>query len=125
MTLSRRAALVALLVLAACDDGPPVPSIPGGDVDRGRLLVDGYGCGTCHSIPDLPGADALVGPPLDGFARQAYIAGRLPNQPRNLMDWLMDPPAIKPMTAMPDLGVTADDARDMASYIYTLKNGRP
>lgn len=126
MTRRRYAILAAAgLALAACDEGPPVPSIPDGDPDRGRLLVDGYGCGTCHTIPDLPGADALVGPPLGGFARQAYIAGRLPNQPDDLVAWLMDPPAIKPQTAMPDLGITAADARDMASYLYTLKNGSP
>jgi cytochrome c len=113
--------LAVVLGVAACDESIDTPYVPGGDPARGELLVQGYGCGTCHSIPDIPGADANVGPPLTGFARQAYIAGVLPNQPANLVLWIMDPPAIDPRTAMPNLGVNETDARDMASYIYTLE----
>ncbi len=114
-----RSLLAAALLLAGCDTHTP-PPVPGGDAERGRLLVIGYGCGTCHRIPDIPGADARVGPPLGGFWRQAYIAGVLPNQPAELVRWLMDPPAVDPQTAMPDLGVPEGDARDMASFLYAL-----
>lgn len=111
----------ALLLLSACEE-VRVPEIVGGDPERGRLLAMGYGCGACHTIPRLPGADALVGPPLGSFARQAYIAGVLPNQPPDLILWLMDPPAIDPRTAMPDFGIDEVDARDLASYLYSLEN---
>lgn len=117
----RSMVLALLLALAACEE-PSIPEIPGGDPERGRLLVMGYGCGTCHRIPDVPGADARVGPPLGDFARQAYIAGVLPNQPPDLIRWLMDPPAIDPRTAMPDLGLNEVDARDIASYLYSLED---
>jgi hypothetical protein len=44
-------------------------------------------CGTCHVIPGVTGADALVGPPLDGIGTRRYIAGILPNTPDNMMQW--------------------------------------
>jgi cytochrome c len=45
----------------------------------------------------------------------------LPNTPENMFRWLQNPPAVDPLTAMPNLGVTEADARDMAGYLYTLR----
>ncbi|GGG23948.1 hypothetical protein GCM10010964_10150 [Caldovatus sediminis] len=78
------------------------------------------GCGACHRIPGVRNARAMVGPPLDAFAQRGYVAGVLPNRPANLLAWLRNPPAINPMTAMPDLGLTEAEARDIAAYLYTL-----
>ena len=64
--------------------------------------------------------DAEVGPPLDRYGRRVYIAGRLPNTPENLTAWLRAPQRYEPGGAMPDLGVTDRDARDIAAYLYTL-----
>ena len=94
-----------------------------GDPDRGAQVMIDYGCGACHSIPGVTGARGSVGPHLDGFAERAYVAGVLPNAPGGLVRWLVDPVAHSPMTAMPDLGVTEADARDMAAYLYTLRGG--
>jgi cytochrome c len=63
----------------------------------------------------------MVGPPLTMFARRAYIAGQLPNEPDNLIRWIRDPQAVEPGTAMPSLGVEPAVARDMAAYLYTLR----
>jgi cytochrome c len=49
------------------------------------------------------------------------IAGELPNSPDNLVRWIKDPKAVEPGTAMPDLGLTDDEARDVAAYLYTLR----
>lgn len=65
-----------------------------------------------------------VGPPLMEWARRGYVAGRLPNAPENLVAWLRDPQAISPGSAMPNLGLTAAEARDAAAYLYTLGAGR-
>ena len=112
-------ALVAAATLAACGRGtPPSPAVPGADPARGRALAAAYGCGGCHVLPDVPGAAGRGGPPLAGFAERQYIAGRLPNQPETVVRWIMDPQAIDPETVMPDLGVTAADARDIAAYLY-------
>jgi hypothetical protein len=43
-----------------------------------------------------------------------------PNVPRLLVAWLMDPAALKPQTGMPNLGLGDGEARDIASYLYTL-----
>ncbi len=32
----------------------------------------------------------------------------------------MDPQGVEPGTAMPNLGVTATDAQDIAAYLFTL-----
>jgi hypothetical protein len=62
----------------------------------------------------------VVGPPLDDYAQRVLLAGIVPNAPRTLVPWLMDPPAVDPDTAMPNLGVSEAEARDMATYLYTL-----
>jgi cytochrome c1 len=52
---------------------------------------------------------------------RAYIVGELPNTPENLMRWVRRPQEINPHTAMPDTGVTEEDARHIAAYLYTLR----
>jgi cytochrome c len=93
----------------------------GGSPARGRAAIERYGCATCHTIPGVRGADALVGPPLTQVASRAYVGGVLTNSPENMIRWIRDPRAVDPLTAMPTLGVTDQDARDIASYLYTLK----
>jgi cytochrome c1 len=66
------------------------------------------------------GADRHVGPSLTGMANRQYIAGVLPNTPVNMLRWLRDPTRIDPLTAMPNLGITNQDARDIAAFLYTL-----
>jgi cytochrome c1 len=45
----------------------------------------------------------------------------LPNTPQNMVRWLRHPQAVSPKSAMPDLGVTEPDARDVAAYLSTLR----
>lgn len=97
--------------------------VVGGDPARGAALLPFYGCGACHSAPGGGEMRGSVGPDLAGFARRSYIAGVLPNRPGDLVSWLMDPPAHAPQTAMPDMGVTRADARDIAAWLYTLEDG--
>ncbi len=100
---------------------PPSPrAAKGGDPNRGKVALLQYACATCHLIPGVVGAKSLVGPPLTGFAKRAYIAGNLPNTPENLIRWLRNPQQLSPSSAMPDLGVSEQDAQDMAAYLYTL-----
>ena len=116
-----RAATTAGLVGCSGEGGQIETIVMGGDPERGRVALDGFGCGTCHLIPGVKGARGMVGPPLSDFALRAYIAGQLPNQPDNLLRWLQDPQAVEPGTAMPNLGVSPAVARDMAAYLYTLR----
>lgn len=114
------AACLSLLTLAACNDRPASLQVSGGDVNTGQGLVEQYQCGACHVIPEVPGAKGMAGPPLTAFGQRAYIAGRYPNQPDTLVQWLVNPPAMKPGTAMPDLSISPDEARHMAAFLYTL-----
>ena len=95
--------------------------LTGGDPGKGRMAIDRYGCSSCHTIPRVRGADALVGPPLDRIGSRTYIAGVLENSPENMIRWILDPPAVDPRTAMPNLRVSEVNARDIAGFLYTLK----
>ena len=90
------------------------------DAGRGLQALYQYACSACHTIPGVTGSSPNVGPPLAGMASRSLVAGRLANTPDNLVQWLRHPQTIKPLTAMPDLGVTEADARDMAAYLATL-----
>ncbi|HEX2188903.1 MAG TPA: c-type cytochrome [Longimicrobiaceae bacterium] len=120
-------AALGALALAACglyaDESSyaSAAALTGGDPRAGRQKIRDYGCDACHAIPGIPGADRTVGPPLEGIAGRMYIAGLLTNQPENMVRWIMDPPAVDPKTAMPDMDVAEDDARDIAAYLYTLR----
>lgn len=98
-------------------------TVHGADASRGPDLMLAYGCTACHTIPGVTGANGSVGPPLAGFRHRAYVAGVLPNEPGGLVRWLMNPTVHAPATAMPDLGVSEEHARDMAAYLYTLRGG--
>jgi cytochrome c2 len=116
--------LVALLIgLSSCKQEVErtAAALTGGEPSRGKQVIRQYGCGSCHVIPGIREANALVGPSLEQIASRMYIAGVLPNTPENMLRWLQNPPAVDPLTAMPNLGVTEADARDMAGYLYTLR----
>lgn len=93
----------------------------GGNARAGRDTIRKYGCYACHTIDGVPGARGLVGPPLDGIGNREFIAGELPNTPQNLMRWIQHPRQVEPHTAMPEMGVTEQDSRDIAAYLYTLR----
>ena len=67
-----------------------------GDPQRGRREIARLQCGACHDIPGVRAARGSVGPPLEGFARRIYLAGKWPNEPRYLLPWLRDPPPWRP-----------------------------
>ena len=118
--------LLAVLCLAAagCTGGQallPYPVSGTGNARHGKTVIQQKGCGSCHVIPGIYTARGMVGPPLMFFSRRTMIAGELPNTPDNLVRWIKDPKAVEPGTAMPDLGLTDDEARDVAAYLYTLR----
>jgi cytochrome c len=122
-TLSCAVAIAALSASLGCSrpGGQVETLVAGGDMERGRSALDGFGCGTCHVIPGVRGAVGGVGPPLTRFADRAFIAGQLANDPQNLVLWIQDPQAVEPGTAMPDLDVSPQVARDMAAYLYSIR----
>ena len=111
-----------MATLAACSNvRREAAQLTGGDPDRGVHLIGRYGCTACHTIPGIRGADAAVGPPLTRVASRMYLAGQIQNTPANMVRWIQHPREIEHGTAMPDMGVTDSDARDIAAYLYTLR----
>jgi cytochrome c2 len=106
------------LGLAGCQKNRT--TIVPGDPQHGVALIKQNGCGTCHMIPGVDGADGLVGPPLTMMGRRIYIAGVRRNTPENMTAWLQNPQAVVPGNAMPNMGLSQNDARDVTAYLYTL-----
>ncbi len=116
-------AILLAFVLFACrgdNAGEAYSTATGGDAAHGHQLIVDKGCPACHSIPGVRVPGGLVAPSLDGIARRTFIAGEIPNTPDNLVRWLHDPHAVEATTAMPTMGLTKEEARDVAAYLYTL-----
>jgi cytochrome c2 len=109
--------LATLSALAACERRPA--SAQQDERARGKALLAAYGCAACHRIKGMDAPERFVGPPLERIGGNSYIAGVLPNNADALAQWLMAPRRISPGTAMPDLGVSAAEARAMAAYLYS------
>lgn len=114
--------LTVLVAFNACDTPPAsVPAaLAGGNADRGKVAIQHYGCNACHAIAGLPDPSFIAAAPITKVTDRSYIAGVLPVTPENLILWIRFPRKVKPASAMPNLDVSATDARDIATYLYSL-----
>src|SRR5689334_10952677 len=94
-----------------------VAALTGGDPARGRAAVIQAGCGACHEIPEITGAHGRVGPSLATIGSRVYVAGVSVNTAANLVRWIQHPREVNPNTAMPDLGLDEQTARDIAAFL--------
>jgi cytochrome c2 len=89
-------------------------------------------CGACHIIPGVPNANGNFGPDLGPHDDVPPVAGRTliaifprGSVPNNSLDdlaaWIENPAALKPGTAMPNMGVSHDDALTVAAYLYAVQ----
>ena len=111
----------SVLAASACGNAEAIEHVrqlTGGEPSRGAAAIGRYGCGSCHDIPGIRNARSTVGPPLAGIASRTYLAGRVPNSPADMMRWIQHPQKIEPGTAMPEMQVTEQDARDITAYLY-------
>lgn len=116
--------LIAGLVagfMTGCKQGAMANAGTAASADRGKATIETYGCGKCHTIPGIPDASGVVGPPLESVTRRTYIGGNFPNTPDTLTHWIMAPQTMKPKTAMPSLGLSESQARDVVAYLQTLR----
>lgn len=114
--------LCLALVLCACagETRQQAALLAGGDPDAGRAKVARFGCPACHAIAGFPAGEGQTGPSLAGLAGRPTLAGGLPNTPENLMLWIRRPSDVVPGTAMPVLGLSEEDSRDIATFLYSL-----
>jgi cytochrome c len=98
----------------------PVPGVAG-DPNVGRELLSQKGCAGCHTVAGVSGATGVAGPNLTNITLRPTIAGgQIPSSPEMLQRWLLDPPAVKPGTTMPNVGLTSDEARDLVAFLEAL-----
>ena len=87
---------------------------------RGSELFKTLACAGCHKIEGLTAG--TVGPELTHIASKANIAGVLsPVNEENLTRWIQNPPAVKPGTAMPALGLDAETIDAIVKFLLTRK----
>jgi len=117
------AGVIAAALAAGCSRSTvrAAQEMTAGDASRGRAAVRKYGCTSCHAIPGAGGPQGQVGPPLTGIGARTYLAGALPNTPENRVHWIRHPQEIRQPNVMPDMGVTEEDGRDIAAFLYTLQ----
>jgi cytochrome c2 len=104
--------------MAANQSDTVARALTGGNPAHASVLVTRYGCGGCHTIPGLPATGGKVGPPLGGLRQRVFIAGVLPNTADNLINWIVEPRAYSPGSAMPVTGISKAEARDVAAWLY-------
>jgi len=123
--------------LATLPKQPEVTALPfyqalGPQEQQGVQVILQRGCGSCHSIPNIPGASGTIGPNLGphddvpALSKRPLIAtypnGTVPNNSVDeLAKWIADPPSLKPGTAMPKLGLSPDEAAAAAAYLFTIQ----
>jgi len=90
-----------------------------GDASQAPKWIRRYGCGGCHTISGITGADGKVGAPLQNMRQRVYIAGIIPNTADNLVQWIVNPQSFSSQTAMPATGITEREARDVAAFLYS------
>jgi cytochrome c2 len=90
----------------------------------GKQLFLTKGCVACHRAPNIPEAQGTIGPNLRGVGNPAAhpkIAAVVDNTPENMQRWLLDPSKLKPGTAMPNLGLTDEEARNLVALMETFQ----
>lgn len=96
------------------------PGVPG-NPNNGLTLFTSKGCGACHTVLRIPNANGAAGPNLTNMVLRPTIAGdQIQTTPENLARWIVNPPALKSTTQMPILGITDQEARDLAAFLYSL-----
>jgi cytochrome c len=99
---------------------------------QGVRVILQRGCGSCHIIPNIPGASGTIGPTLGSSPqfpplsqRNPIAGGAVPNSSQaDLARWILDPQVLKPGTAMPDLGLSEEEAAAAAAYLYSIEPGQ-
>ena len=98
----------------------PRGSFKGGSAAQGKLLFESVGCQACHvaggytTIRDERGTSYDVAPELTRVGSKV--------NPDWLFDWLKNPRHFNPTTRMPSLRLTDSEAKNLVSYLMTLRD---
>jgi cytochrome c2 len=109
----------AALITSSAQRNAIARALTGGDPAVGPALIRRYGCGGCHTVSGVAGADGKVAAPLDHLRQRVFIGGVVRNTPDNLVHWIVSPRRFSPRTAMPETGISEAEARDIAAFLYS------
>lgn len=89
---------------------------------KGRETFLSLACTGCHAVQGTV-AQGKVGPDLSHVASKKSIVGGVlsPVNEENLTKWIKNPPAVKPGTLMPNLGLSDEQVHDIVQWLLTLK----
>lgn len=88
----------------------------------GREAFRSLACAGCHTIKGLTAGRFPGAPDLTTLmTRQTIAGGVLPNNEESLKRWISNPPAVKPGTLMPNLGLSEQQVNDITQFLLTLK----
>ncbi|MGE3268174.1 MAG: cytochrome c family protein [Chloroflexota bacterium] len=107
---------------AARPGNAPLTAAPGvtGDPVEGRRLFSRTGCAGCHTVNGTLTSTGVAGPNLSHVVLRPTLAGdAIPMTPQTLARFLRDPSAVKPGTAMPNVGLTVQEAEHLVAYLYS------
>jgi cytochrome c5 len=98
---------------------PLAVSAASGSVARGKRLLTERACVSCHQVS---GAGLPPPPKNEPAVRTLGLApdlrfARERSTPETIARWLLDPQRVKHDAVMPNLGLAADDARDLAAFL--------
>jgi cytochrome c len=113
--MRRLAPLCALLVLNACGHGAEQSR-----TEQAKGLIASH-CAACHRVPGIAVAGGRVGPSLAHIGSQQIIAGYFANSPGLLTDWIEHPQKLLPGNAMPEMGLSRQEAAVIVDYLYTME----
>jgi cytochrome c2 len=117
-------AVASIIVLKRQDQAQArmvAEQLTGGSVTAGTRAFQAEGCGACHAVEGVAGADGQVGPSLDTIGTRAELAGHLANTPASMKRWIQHPQQVLRGNGMPEMGVSDTQARDISAYLYTLR----
>lgn len=96
------------------------PPVTGSLAAQGKEVFSQSACIGCHTITGV--AEGVIGPNLNHFASRTTFAGSMfESNSGNLGKWLADPPARKPGSLMPNLGLTPEQITALIAYLQSLK----
>ncbi len=91
-----------------------------GEAAEGALMFRQKGCASCHTVEGFAAGE--LGPDLTHLKQRKVFAGAtFAMNDQNLRVWLRDPPAEKPGSVMPNLGLSEDEITKLIAYLNTLK----
>jgi cytochrome c oxidase subunit 2 len=94
----------------------------GPEYAAGEKLFMTKGCLGCHSLQAVGAPKGLIGPNLANVGARSHLAaGWLANTDENLERWIREPQTVKKGVLMPNLGVTADEAKALRAYLRAHK----